>query len=421
MKVQFILPPSGISFSRNKWMMPLGLLSIATYLKEKMPFVQIEVIDGNIVSEEKIIEKLIGEIIGISINTANFESAKRIGRIVKKNGSVLVAGGSLVTSLGKQIQQKIPEIDVVIKGDGEGAFGILAAGGSPLLIHHQMFLDSLPTIDRTFLNVEQYLLAFQNQYPHSPYRRPFTLYMQKGCRHRQKTGGCKFCSITDRGWRARNPIYVWEEIHMLVDVFGADLIWEVSDSIASNLSWLEKFVSSRPANVNCDFYFYIRADEVSEYTAGLISKINCKRVFIGIESGNDSFLLETNKNCSTIQNLKAAKILNRHNIGIHLSFILGFPGENKKTIENTKRHIKQILPYGVEVLNAHVMTPEPGSQYFTMLSRRISGLTINSEQLRQVWARHFCEIPVEDMYRACEEILAWLPGMQEADYGNVVI
>lgn len=421
MKVQLILPPSVIDFSRNKWMMPLGLLSIATVLKKRIPFAQIEVIDGNIVPEKEIIEKLTGDVIGISINTANCESAKRIARIAKKNGSVVVAGGPLATSYGKPLRQKIQEIDVIVKGDGEGAFSIVAEGGMPPQLHHQICLDSLPIIDRTFLDVEQYVSAYQNLYPHGPYGRPFTLYTQKGCRHRQRTGGCKFCSIADRGWRARNPISVWQEIQMLVDVFGADLIWEVSDSIASSISWLKEFISSRPAFVGCDFYFYIRADEVSEYTAELLSQVNCKRVFLGVESGNDSFLLETNKCSNTNQNLKAAQILNRHNIGIHLSFILGFPGENKKTIENTQRHIEQLLPYGVEVLNAHVMTPEPGSQYFAMLYRRTNGITLDPEQLRLEWARHFCEISVEDMYRGCEEIIAWLPGEQERDYGNRVI
>lgn len=416
MKVQLILPPTKQILPRDQWMMPLGLLSIATYFKKVIPFAQIEVIDGKLLSEGTTIKKIGGDIIGISINTANLESAKIIARIAKKKGALVVAGGALATSAEKLLRVNIQDVDIVIRGDGEEAFSAVALGEISPDVHHQTALNTLPTIDRTFLNADIYFSAYQTLYPYSPYKRPLTLYTQKGCRYRQINGGCKFCSIADRGWRARNPRNIWLEIQMLVDIYKTDLIWEVSDSIASDISWLNEFVSNKPASVNCAFYFYIRADEVSEYTAGLLSKINCKRVFLGIESGNDDLLLEANKGSDTKQNLQAVQILSKHNIGIHLSFILGFPGESKKTIENTKRHIQQLLPYNVEVLNAHVMTPEPGSAYFSKLSKRIDKIVLKPRQLRSEWARYFCDSSVLDMYEACEEIISWLPREQERDY-----
>lgn len=421
MKVQLIIPPSGIDFGRDKWMMPLGLLSIATTLRNKMVDIEIEVIDGKVVSEEEIIDRLNGDVIGLSIITANYNAAKRIAKVAKKSGKLIVAGGSLITSHRKVVLQEVKEIDVLVRGDGEEVLPRIITGELPSEAYHQTVLDSLPIIDRSFLDTEKYLLTYQTLYPDSPYKRPFSLYTQKGCRYRQKTGGCKFCSIADKGWRARNPNAVWQEIQLLINDFGADLIWEVSDSIASDTAWFESFVSSKPHSVGCDFYFYIRADEISERTAELLSQINCKRVFLGVESGNNNFLKESNKGTDTTQNLRAAKLLNQHNIGINLSFILGFPGENETTIEHTKRYIEQLLPYGVEVINAHVMTPEPGSAYFSMLVKQTNSLDLNPEKLRLEWVKKFCNIPITKLYEACEEIVSLSPKEQERDYGNIVL
>ena len=420
MKVQLILPSTKQLFLRDKWMMPLGLLSIATYFKTMIPLAQVEVIDGKLLPEEAMIDKVDGDIVGLSINIANLESAKTIAHLAKMKGAIVVAGGTLATSDEKLLHENIQDIDVVIRGDGEEAFVVAALGRTSSDVHHQTNLNELPTIDRTFVDAETYFSAYQTLYPYSPYKRPLTLYTQKGCRYKQRKGGCKFCSIADRGWRARNPRNIWQEIHLLLDAYKTDLIWDISDSIAGDISWLNEFVSTKPEPVNCDFYFYIRADEVSEYSARLLASINCKRVFLGIESGNDNLLLEANKGSNTKTNLQAAQILSRHNIGIHLSFILGFPCESEKTIENTKHHIQQLLPYGVEVLTAHVMTPEPGSAYFSMLSKRIDKIALNPSQLCSRWAEQFCESSVEDMYEACEEILSWLPGEQERDYREVV-
>lgn len=420
MRVQLVIPPAEDAFPRSRWMMPLGILSIATHIRQKLSLASVEVLDGNLLSECQIIERIGADILGVSVNIANYASAKSIIYAAKaQRCPLVVAGGPLPTTCSRRLQTELPEVDLLVQGDGEESFSSIVCGQVPVAAHRYVTLDTLPIVDRSFIDTEQYINAYKKIHPNSPWARPFTIYSQKGCRHRYQHGGCKFCSIADRGWRARSPSSVWQEIMMLESAYGSDLIWDVSDSIASSILWLEEFARSRPKEIRSSLYCYIRPDEVTTQSIDLLHEINCKQVFLGAETGNDAFLVEANKGSTTKDNIAAAQLLDMHNIGIRLSFIIGFPGENEKTISNTQAHIEELIPYGVEMLNAHVMTPEPGSAYYSMLTRRAGIVPLDPEKLRSKWAEHFCELSLASLYDACEVILSYVPDGQERDYGCI--
>ena len=95
MKVQLIQPGTGEyrSNSRSGSYPPLGLISIATYIHQECPSVEVEILDGELISDEEIIARIDADIVGLNTNTVTYPQALRIAEEAKARGSKIVLGG----------------------------------------------------------------------------------------------------------------------------------------------------------------------------------------------------------------------------------------------------------------------------------------------------------------------------------------
>jgi len=119
-KIQLINPPitviSGMDLKDIGCFPPLGLFSIFSFLKKNN--FQVEFIDFNVGSIPK--NKINGDIVGIGADWRTYKNALKIAEQAKSQGSFVVLGGSLVSSLGRTIINRRGKIiDAVIIGDGE--------------------------------------------------------------------------------------------------------------------------------------------------------------------------------------------------------------------------------------------------------------------------------------------------------------
>lgn len=92
---------------------------------------------------------------------------------------------------------------------------------------------------------------------------------------------------------------------------------------------------------NFKWHSFFRCQYADRETLELIKASGCDGVVLGIESGNEKILKNMNKNADVEKYLKGIELLKEYGIATHSSFIIGFPGETRETIEDTIKFIKE--------------------------------------------------------------------------------
>ncbi len=86
---------------------------------------------------------------------------------------------------------------------------------------------------------------------------------------------------------------------------------------------------------------HFRCQFADRETVELMKASGCEGVFLGIESGSEKILKNMNKAAAVDQYLKGIALLKEFDILTYGSFIIGFPGETEKTVEETVKFIKE--------------------------------------------------------------------------------
>ena len=158
LEIQLIQPeksPGYTNNSRTGCYVPLGLLSIATYTKQQLPDTNIEVLDGELITNKEIIEQLKpNAVIGIDTKTPNYASAVEIARVAKEMGSKVVFGGVYASAIPEKIDLYRQDIvNHVVVGFGERPFVDIIKGRDDRVIHNsEPNFDELPIPDRSFID-----------------------------------------------------------------------------------------------------------------------------------------------------------------------------------------------------------------------------------------------------------------------------
>lgn len=106
------------------------------------------------------------------------------------------------------------------------------------------------------------------------------------------------------------------------------------------------------------WYSYFRCSNSDEETIELMAKSGCGGVFLGIESGSPSILKNMNKAATIEKYAEGIKMLSQYGILTFGSFIIGFPGETEKTVQETVDFIRQNKP---NYYRAQLWYCEPGT------------------------------------------------------------
>lgn len=433
-KVGFIHAPDKFVGSK-KWNLepPLWALALATYLKEALPEVEVEIIDGRLSSLENILLK-IGErkfdIVGLSPITY-FKNTLEIVRFSKKVGSRVVLGGHHATFLKREIlQNRGPYsndycVDAVIQYDGEKAFADYVAGKSLDKINNLVYqekdgqirenpienldLDKLPPINYDFVNLENY---FSYQQPEG--RRKLTFIFQRGCGWKNKTGGCLFCGIANKGLRLKSPSKIFSEVKQLMSDYGVKEIWDIGDDFLASEDWIKEICKTFSIlETKPDFRIYSRASHINEKSVPLLKKMNVKIVSLGIESFDDEILQKIGKGATTKTNKEAISLLLKSDILPNIYLILGSPGENKNTLRTSLNEIKKIPSEILPWLFVYPFTVFPGSPAWRLFLEKekkyIGQDLMDSKTFEEIfifkdWIKHFCTVSFEEIMGIFREI-----------------
>jgi len=267
MKVLFIEPPKDVWFVMGEYLPPpYGIIQLAAYLEREVKNVEIKVLDCNAQQFDwKGMEQQIAyfnpDIVACSaLATCNtyvvlrtLETAKRVNpNILTVAGGqhpniLTVAGGQHFTATAQESLEAYPEIDVIVRGEGEITFANLVKKvdrGSPLSkikgisfrhngeISHNPLRPLIENLNDLPYPGYHFVKDFVHKYHFSAMsglRMPYVLIEgSRGCPHR-----CTFCSqwcFWQGLWRKKSPKRIADEIEYCFQNYGSRFIWLTDDN-----------------------------------------------------------------------------------------------------------------------------------------------------------------------------------------------
>jgi p-methyltransferase len=153
-----------------------------------------------------------------------------------------------------------------------------------------------------------------------------------------------------------------------------------------------------------NWFSYFRCSNSDEEAIELMARSGCKGVFLGIESGSQSILMNMNKSATIEKYAKGIEMLRQNGIMTFGSFITGFPGETEATIAETVDFIKQTKP---DYYRSQMWYSEPG----TPIQHEREKYDIEGEGF--VWSHATMDSleamgQIENMFLTLDESI-WLP------------
>ncbi|HZJ77171.1 MAG TPA: radical SAM protein [Clostridia bacterium] len=340
---------------KHKSAIPLGLLSIATYLKENGHTVKLHdrtVENGNI---ENLLDSFSPDITGIAAPAfKSFSDAIKISKLIKERDIPVVWGGP-ITSLTPEIVLGSDVVDFVVMGEGEITFlelmNAIAEKRSMQDIDGLAYLDKgevvinkdrafadladLPVIDFSFVDPKKYFVE------NVGCKKMLHIYASKGC-----VCQCTYCYnpyISQCVWRPRPSEYYLSEIKYLVENCGMDGVCFADDLLSPNNKYLTDFCNKIiESGIKFIWGGEFRADMCSKENLQLMYDSGCRWIYFGIESGSD----ERQKKIKKYLNLTKAKqtIEYCREIGIvsSTSFIISFPDETEEELIETIQYMQSL-------------------------------------------------------------------------------
>lgn len=363
MKVVLVFPPFYLEPMYN--MPPLGLINLATSLavRDHQPVILdfvLAIRQGRLKTGKNIYQRCADavlredpDIVGLSVQCTTFPPAVRIAELIKakKPDALVVLGGHSASSVDEETLRSFPWIDAVVRGEGEITLGELASAyqngaglhgvdgltfrdGSRIRRNRDRelipSLDQLPLADYGFLpSLAEYRDSCGTQ------RSIAILEVGRGCPH-----NCIYCSQTAM-WRRRQRTFSVDrliaEMRNLHDKFGAECFLLAYDQFTSKRTFVEEFCSNvLEARLNhIPWYCISRLDSVDPPLLDLMKSAGCESMCYGIDSGSKKTLAFIRKNID--QEILSERVLETTDRGIipTLSFVIGFPEEEKEDIDAT--------------------------------------------------------------------------------------
>jgi len=362
----------------------MGLALIAAVL-EKAGY-QVSIIDANALnlSLEAVIPLITNaDVVGITAMTPTINAAIDIAHYVKQAypDLLIVLGGAHATLLDKEVLVTAPEIDIIVRGEGEETIiellhalesqqplgeiqGISYRKDGEVISNStrtkNVDLDSLPFL-------AYHLLPWGKYKPHPPHGRalPFAVIItSRGCPFQ-----CTYCSkpIFGKQFRAQSPERVLEELTYYQKQFGIKEFAFYDDVFTldnKRVHTIAEEIIKRKLKIHwtCESRVNLVDKELLQH----IQRAGCYSVAYGIESGSQEVLDTLDKGIS-LQQIKEAVSLSQK-VGLQTIgyFMIGSPRESPETIQQTIGFAKKL---GLDFAQFSVTTPFPGTKLYDLFMK----------------------------------------------------
>ncbi len=312
------------------------------------------------------------DLVGISTMTASFPNSLELAKIAKKYGAYVVVGGYHPSAVFESVFES-PDIDAVVRGEGEMTFKELVIKGPSKRVEGLSFRDEKGVIHHNpernkIKNLDILPFPDRSLRPDNPiFNKHEVVVTSRGC-----NGVCTFCAnnMVHGRWRGRSPENVVAELkilynknqNLMIHIWDANFLQE-GERVAKIIELIKK------NNIHFNYFCEMRVDHINKHPNIIkgLAEVGMEWIAIGIESPNQERLKRLKKGITTTAVEKAIKILKENKIKIVGYLMIGDPDE---TLEQTKEYPVYATKMGIEKIMLAIQTPHPGTQFFNELEQK---------------------------------------------------
>jgi anaerobic magnesium-protoporphyrin IX monomethyl ester cyclase len=364
--------------SRSKRKMifpPMGILTLAAVLEASGHSVTVVDCEAEGLTPDALVQRILddrADVFGCGSTTPEFHLADEVLRFVKdRTGVTTVLGGPHGTILSDEVMAGSPHIDFVVRREGEVTFpallDALASAGSVAdiagvsyrsedgtVIHNEdrplvVDLDAFPAPAWHLVDMESYCVPD----PQRGVQTCGTIQTARGCPF-----SCSFCyPMFGHRVRRKSVGRVLDEIEELVKVHGVESLYFIDDTITLEPERLMAICDGMiERDMVVPWQCLARADSVRDDMLERMRAAGCVQVSLGIESGNQG-ILDSMRKRTTLEMVEHACTKLR-GVGFETrgSFVIGLPGDSRKTIRETIEFAKRI---DLDRASFNIFTPYP--------------------------------------------------------------
>lgn len=399
-KILFINPTDSFEYTG----MPLGLISVATHVRDNMSSCCVEIFDEDVKELRKKVNSFQPDIIGIYSTIVHMNKIKEYVRIIrsisKKNRRdiKIVFGGPTTISSVEDLKRLSP--DVIIIGEGETRFlryaklmqseknaeqfqkEINSIGN---IIYHKKnkfietekdgFFENLNKIELPDIDLVDFK-KYAKRFYYFDYLKDIKgvqMIISRGC-----SFNCSFCQPILRnlfGNRIRRYDIdkIISYISDLKRKHGINAIFFHDDTFTVDKAWTKEFCRKMiKSKLNVHWGCNSRVDTIDDELVKIMRKAGCVEIRLGIESFNEKNLKFLNKNINRDNIFKSIEIIKNNRMKAFAFMIIGCPDERVSEIIND---LFRLSFSRLDMARISILTNLPG----THLDEKIHGKYKNPE------------------------------------------
>jgi len=382
MQVTLVNPPYPEGSHKHPPFIPLGIGYLAAVLEKngfEVNVIDLQALPRPLAEVEAELRKRKPDLVGLTSTTLTYKSALKVISVAKKAlpDCVTVIGGAHVTFWDENALKECPELDIVVRKEGENTLleiaqrlqegksyddviGLTCRKGDGIIKNEDRpyieNLDDLPYPAFHLFPIEQF-----NKYGNII----FPLMTSRGC-----TFWCDFCSAVrmfGQRYRMRSPKKVVDELEFLYKKYGEKQYTFYDDAFTVNQKRTEELcdeILRRGLKIRWDCE--TRIDMVSKQLLEKMHKAGCIAVWYGVEAGSQDVRDAMGKGISTSQTFNAFKWTQEAGMIAVASIILGFPGETKETAMESSGLLRKLNP---DEIGVYIATPYPGTPMYDYVKK----------------------------------------------------
>ena len=382
MQVTFVNPPYPTGSHRHPPFIPLGIGYLAAVLEKNgydVNVIDCQALELTLKEVENELHKRQPDVVGLTSTTLTYKSALEIIKVAKKAlpNCLTVIGGSHVTFWDDKALQECPQLDIVVRKEGENTFlelvQKLEAGKSfsdVLGITYREGEKIVRTPDRPYIeDLDSLPFPAFHLFPLNKFNKYgniiFPVMTSRGCVY-----WCEFCTAVrmfGRKYRMRSPKKVVDEIEFLYKKYGEKQYTFYDDAFTVDQARTEEIcdeILRRGLKIRWDCE--TRVDMVTKDLLQKMRAAGCIAVWYGVEAGSQKVRDAMGKGISTQQTLNTFKWTQEAGLIAVASVILGFPGETKETAWESVKLLRQINP---DEIGIYIATPYPGTPMYDYVTK----------------------------------------------------
>lgn len=361
----------------------LGLGYLAAVL-EKNNF-KVDVIDCQVqkLSLEEFkteIAKRQPDIVGVTSSTLTYQSGLKLIKAAKGvcPKAITLAGGPHVTFWDNNALEECPDLDIVIRKEGENTIVELAqkikegkSYDNVLGITYRKDGKIVRTSDRPYIeDLDSLPFPARHLWPmekFNEYEDVMYLAMSRGCVY-----WCEFCCTVrmhGRQYRMRSAKNVVDELEVLYKNYGKTKFTFCDDAFTVDKEKVKDICNEiHKRNLKIEWNCGTRVDMLTKDLLVIMKEAGCVSVWFGVESGTQQMLDAMKKGITPELTIEVLGWVREVGLKPVPNVILGFPGETKKTAWDTIKFIEKVAPEAVGFYN--VATPFPGTPLYDLVKEK---------------------------------------------------